>query len=707
MSHRSRAHTGSPLTSALSPSGSFLAPRDSASPSALDMMNGISGNTTPGFETLEEDIPDLGDDYRTNCIPSALAPDETPSLATISNAYPPSPRLTISPHPGPVQNSPTVKIEHHSWDGEVSHTSPYSHQQSSSSSSSGLGGENHTIRRDEDGSWRGGLGPLTRGSDYLPLSLREQEFERLKQEKNAEVEEWLSRSGGRFPRQSASDGLSAPKSSRRRARSVADFRANQAVVNGRVVGPGESSASNAAGAELDEDENFYDDDSSVASVDSGWQEGSLDDLLEVEGNKELPPSEEDLSQAAKDDAERERRARETDPAYLPKPNHFFNSRPWNDIVGPVTRGASMSYRNQPNSSNAAIQKFQKYAENIETASRVATFGSNMTKGRRNSAGDADKLPSKLKTLSFGNKDKDKDKNNATSSRRPSLWGGFRSNLKRSLSNSGDKEKEKEKERLQSPTEKNGRFPAGRLGPNFGATSPTLTGKNGGTLGEVFDRVRRSRSKSDLQRGIVFGVVSSMMGPGLPNTPSPAPNTPSPAPNTPSPATSITPGRIEKRFTFGDETQKRGVEGARQLLSPNDAARNDEDEDMDDGDYSPESVRTPGGTKAQLPKHTIVPTIDGFEAHVRALNPSLSTKLVDRIAHEQYKRFKKLVDHRHKHIAALKTNHRCTNGDKCRPVLGAIGVSRGGIVNVPSHRRGNNSFDEDNSTSPLSTVVSLY
>ncbi|KAF8251395.1 hypothetical protein K440DRAFT_84555 [Wilcoxina mikolae CBS 423.85] len=700
---------------------SYLDPRSSSSPSAHDMTNGISGNTTPGFETLEDlpELQDIGNDLfnRINSLPTVNLPepeDESNGPPPNSAGYPPSPRLTVSPHPSPkvtisrslaCNTSPVVKIEHSTPEN---HQSPYSHHRSSSSSSSGLAGDNTTIRRGDDGLWHGGIDPSARGDEYLPFSLKDQEFERLKQAKNADVEEWLRKSSEQLPRQPISGGLAAPKDGRRRAKSVSDFRASQAFVDGKAIGPVGSGDGNVNQVVIDDPDDDEDDDSSVGTVDSAWQEGSLDDPS-PNGVKELPPSQADLEMTTELDPEK-------DPALLPRPGQFFSSHPWNDIAAPVSRGATMAHRNQPGSSNAAIMKFYRCAENIETASRVATFGSNMTKGRRNSAGDADKiLPGPLKRLSFG-RDKDKDKNKAgTPSRRPSIWGGFRSGLKRSLSNSGDKDKEKDKDKLQSPVDRRKRgssfssigassspFKPGILGPAFGQpslhvetssvsnigsaiasmTSPLMATGAGanrttpGGFGEVINRVRRSRSRSDLQRKHIFGVVTSIVSPALPSSP---------------PDGEVTPG-IKKKFTFGEESQKRGAAQAAKLLSPDSAHRHaDDDEEMDDGDFSPASARTPGGTKAQLPKHEITPTLDGFAENIRVLAPGLSQKLVDRIGHEQCKRFKKLVDHRHKHLGALKANGCCPNGAKCRKVFGAIGVGSDGVVGITGHKRGNSRF----------------
>lgn len=717
----------------------YLDPRSSLSPPPHEN----SGNTTPGFETLD-DLPEGFPDElfgRINSLPMAAANNlptvnipETEILAAGlvpnsagSSGYLPSPRQTASPYSHPFSPkvtisrspsgrrycSPAVKVEHRSPD--IHHQNiPYFNHRSSSSSSSGIAPDSTTIHRGDDGSWHGGIDPLHRDSEYLPFSLKEQEFEEVRRAKNADVEEWLHRSAMQLPRPSG--GLALPKDTgRKRAKSLSDFRSSPAIIDGKVVVPGEADAAE----DDDEDDLEDDDDSSVATLDSTYQEGSLDEPPE-NGIKQQPTSEEDIHMANLDEVEREQKERENDPSLHPRPGQFFSAHPWNDIVGPVSRGASMAHRNQPGSSNYAITKFLRYAENIETASRVATYGSSMTKGRRNSTGGLELLPGPLKRLSFGrDKDKEKEKekkNGAATPRRPSIWGGFTSGIKRSLSNSGDKAK-LDKSKLQSPTD-NGRkrgssfsgssspFMQGILGPTFGqpgeasgvagafaqmasplmaagAAANQAASTSPGVVGGVIERVRRSRSKSDLQRKHIFGVVTSLVGPALSGG-SPSPSPPEQAP-----------GNLVKKFTFGEETQKRGNADVQRLLSPDDAHTNrapDDDEDMEDGDLSPLSARTPGGTKTQLPKHDIVPTLDGFVQNVRTLTPGLSGKLVDRIAHEQVKRFKKLVDHRHKHLAALKAGGTCSNGSKCRKVFGAIGVGSDGFVGVSGHKRGNNSFD---------------
>lgn len=103
----------------------------------------------------------------------------------------------------------------------------------------------------------------------------------------------------------------------------------------------------------------------------------------------------------------------------------------------------------------------------------------------------------------------------------------------------------------------------------------------------------------------------------------------------------------------------------------------------------------------LPKHSVAQTLEGFAENIRMLTPGLCPKLVDRVANEQCKRYKKLVEYRQKHLALLKQNSTCSNGLKCRQVIGAIGVSSECIVSVASYKRGGGggsfNYDENSET----------
>lgn len=764
-------------------SGSF----DLGSVGSPSINDGFAEHTTPDFEEVE--MPPLAQDdvYE---IDNGMSAYSTPARGG-GGRYPPSPRATASPGPkefmitgGQVMGDVQIKVEQftptHSTAGNAMQMHPTPLSQNTNSSSSSLGAaaaaaaatESSTVKRGEDGSWRGGYDPTMRaalrlGEDAeLPYSLKEETLNQLREFKNAEIEDWLKRNTLTGDAKDGRQGgltVKAPK--RGRAKSFSDFRMKSGppkiVEDATVlVKPGESSAGNVTGVLVIEDDDedrlegaydYEDDDSSVAS---SFNEGSLDDVLDDDesmNTSEAPPTEEDL----KKEAEEEQKRLERDPAFFPNPRQFYSAHPWNDTVAPITRGASIAMKNQPNTANAAIRQFQTYAENIETASRVATFGSQMSKSRRLSAGDADRLLQDgglLKRLSFG-RDKDKEKERSGHQRRPSLWGNIvNRGLKRGLSNAADKqpgEKEKEGENVSkmggdagatSSNRKRGDSAASSIvsATSFGPlkrgtswtkagslkvdttvtnvhsafaqmagisagvgqssahtastgkpSSPTPPEKRGTGLSVgsgVIKAVRRARSKSELATGSkltknkpVFGIVSILGQYGGP------PALPIKSPVGSSSSAGENP--LKPRFTFGEETRKRGIAAAnQQLLSPHDAHRHDGYDDDDDDDMdeaAPQATgEPPAGGKPE--KLDITPNAEGFASHVRQKAPQLPPKLVDRIVYEQGKRYKKLVDHRQKHLAAIKNGGKCGNAGKCRGEVGAIGA--GGQDGDNGHRR---------------------
>ncbi|RPB02284.1 hypothetical protein L873DRAFT_1673815 [Choiromyces venosus 120613-1] len=790
-------------SSTLSPPVSFVVDHGS-SPGP-----GYSENTTPDFD--EVDMPPLADentalydDEGIDPLDQLAGPYSSPMNGNLGIYHPPSPRPTVSPSPAGLtarnlggftgvnsnfRKSPVVKVEEFTPQGNEMHPTPSSHVTAGSSSSSGpgataQGGDNLTVKRGDDGSWKGGLDPVARrevelGLGDLPFSLKEQEIIRGIEAKNADIEDWLSRN----------TNLSVKPADRKRSRSLADFRRRPIVPpqsKDDSVRPGENGS--ATGAVLfDEDDDTglpgaydYEDDSSVAS---SFVDGSLDDPLEDQDSmdtSEIPPSESELKKTAEEE-EAEQKRRETDPQYYPRPNQFYSAHPWNDTVAQVGRGAAIASRNQPNTANAAIIKFYRYAENIETASRVATFGSQMSKSRRLSAGDADRFLADglLKRLSFGkDKDKEKEKEKQLNQRRPSMWNQIPSRLKRGFSNAGDKEREKEKEkekekgkeRLGTGLSMEGRkrgnstvslastashaFAPLKRGTSWtksapksplkvdtkniggafaqmasmaagagqssahtahtastaGIISPPARSLSGGFIAQT---VRRARSKSDISSSKlqkekpVFGIVSMLGQYGGP-----------PALPIKSPVQSAESESLKRNYTFGEESRKRGIAAAKLLCPPDphrhDGYDDDDDNDMDDDEMQNNQQTGPPGARPPLPKLDITPNPEGFSQHVRGLTPALHPKLVDRVVYEQGKRFKKLVEHRQKHLAAIKGEKRCTNASKCRGPVGLIGP--GGDPSANGHKRNTSggsvegevySFDEtadDGSHSPTEGKV---
>lgn len=745
--------------------------------------DGFNEHTTPDFE--EVDMPPLADD---DVYGDGVDPYTSHPATASSGGYPPSPRATMSPSPkgmastslnipraGGKHGSPMVNVEQftpaHSTHGGNGvginmHPTPLSYSPSTSSNAAGgdagAATQSLIVKRDENGAWTGGLGPIMRsvsGNDgELLFNLKEQSVLAALEVKNAEIEDWLtnaSRGGGRDPRtKSALSGTKSGglvvKAKRSRAKSFTDFNAKESPkvdpgAAALVVMTGESSVGNFTRALATDviDDDSSDNDSSVAS---SFIEGSLDDVLDDDesmNTSEAPPTEEDLKKSELE-AEEEQRRLENDPAFFPKPRQFYSAHPWNDTIAPITRGAGIALHNQPHTANAAMMKFQNYSENIETASRVATFGSQASRNWGLSSSDPDKAfveTGLLGRLTFG-RDKDKDKEKELGhQRRPSLWGHrVKNSLKRGFSNAGDnkgKEVEGENNNESSglgdvgvpgrtrggstassiassiasgpfgPPKQTRSWAKGTLkvdtssafahmagiGAGIGkssahAPSKTTSPEKRTTMGANVIRgaLRRPRSRSELGASSKlykpsFGIVGLLGQYGGP----PALPIKSPVGS----GNSSAGAKLKPSFSFGDESRLRGTTGAEQLIIPPDPHRHDGydvDDDDDDDENEPAPVATSRGPapESKLPRLNITPSMEGFAAHVREKTPKLHPKLMDRIVYEQAKRYKKLVEHRQKHLAAIKNGGRCSNGTKCGGTVGVIGA--GGQEEGFEHRR---------------------
>lgn len=87
---------------------------------------------------------------------------------------------------------------------------------------------------------------------------------------------------------------------------------------------------------------------------------------------------------------------------------------------------------------------------------------------------------------------------------------------------------------------------------------------------------------------------------------------------------------------------------------------DDEDEEDDENMEGQSV------KMDLPirSDSIVPNLDGFKTHVQQLNPRLQDFLVERIAAEQVRRYKKLLESKVKHTHAVNVTKKCASGAHC-------------------------------------------
>ncbi|CAG8905885.1 unnamed protein product [Penicillium nalgiovense] len=140
---------------------------------------------------------------------------------------------------------------------------------------------------------------------------------------------------------------------------------------------------------------------------------------------------------------------------------------------------------------------------------------------------------------------------------------------------------------------------------------------------------RGRSRSEIPRPSSPGLVNLMTAHGGP-----------PVPNITSPRVSSDADQTPRSTPLGTETG--GVEDENDIETSNN-----------------KGVVMDFPAVQSLP----VPTIEGFKSQIMQLNPRLEPALIHRLAHEQNRRYKILVDLQQKHSTAA-TNRKCKSGDFC-------------------------------------------
>jgi len=117
--------------------------------------------------------------------------------------------------------------------------------------------------------------------------------------------------------------------------------------------------------------------------------------------------------------------------------------------------------------------------------------------------------------------------------------------------------------------------------------------------------------------------------------------------------SSTPGLVELMTGHGGPTMPT-------LASPMQEA------DLDDAptDNDDENITDEVTIKMSLAVDNIVPSFEGFKLHARQLSPRLQPFLIDRIGHEQVRRYKRLVENKVKHTQAVLLNKNCPSGTHC-------------------------------------------
>lgn len=503
--------------------------------------------------------------------------------------------------------------------------------------------------RSEEGSWlanpntgQRGLDPVSRGDAIVP-SPNEIRARQQREEKNAEVEQWLSISeansevednGGRRFRSRVGRRLSFK--SRRRARSTGDpSMAGRASVT----------------STLEFDDSAIPGPGAILEVDSGEEDDDEAETSDTSGSvPESPPAQVDVNV---DDAA-------TDFSFSPLDRTGTGSEetvarvgPWYDLP---RRRLTRDTKYQPQTSNAAMMRWARQNENVETASLAATVDTNDIESILGPNGRFSRL--RIDT----DNGKKKSRRESFLKQTIGLLHRSSSNAKRKFSSPMEHhqpsvetlEKYRSNDSMSttpSPSVLNRRKPSlskphPQLNTNHAVMAMTgqMAAVGGGSSGPGSAAsprttsspwsIRRSRSKSEVPKGLrshggLMDLMTSMGGPPIPTLASPMPD----KVPTSSPTTAV------------DVPL---------------AADGDDEEDFDDDEMIDNR-----GIVMDLAVGTdlIVPSFDGFRTHVRQLNPRLEPALVDRVAKEQTLRYKRLVELKTKHATAVE-QHNCSSKHRC-------------------------------------------
>ena len=478
---------------------------------------------------------------------------------------------------------------------------------------------------------RGGVEPQLRDDEVVD-SFKDIDEKRQLGERNHHVEEWLATSdaGSETGDQASSNNSRrSPPVSRRRAH-TADGQVDylrHVYSDAHIPGPG-------ALIEVESDDEYFDE-----SEVEGRTELIIRDYHDA-GSPHISPcaleGREDSDQTAFPALEPD------DPAEQePHPTQFIRRGPWQDPdVGNIVHTTS-----QPYSSNAAAYKFNQEAAKWETSSRAATWGTRrrLSESEVNSIVDG----SQVRHLSLSKKGRER-----TSSFLNKARGIF---PRRSSSNVKEEPFADKQETVQAghaPRSSAGSIKPAQRPPSWGKPkSPSMStgsaflamtghlaavGRGNSVTQEVdtakssrpMQALKKQRSKSDVANnakspGRLADLWTRHGGPPIP--------------------------------TLASPVHEREPILAAQIIDNEDAPGDEDEDDIDEVGFKMD---------LDIRAEDIVPTIEGFRDHARKINPRLAPYLLDRIAQEQIRRYKKLVETKIKHTRSVQVAKKCSSGKFC-------------------------------------------
>ena len=359
----------------------------------------------------------------------------------------------------------------------------------------------------------------------------------------------------------------------------------------------------------------------------------------------------------------------------------LDAHPW---VDPIPFPSHQDNGEQPGTSNSAMMTFEKRALELETASRRATWATSI---RRLSETDLDKLlgPEGLLSRLSVSKDKIMEKvdRRGSSLAAKLLPKRSSSNLRRKTSEpSGQQAQQLVAERRQyevpggskeSLHERKDSLQGHKEGYGFRSDSPATSG----SIRRMSSVNKRPKSPKLNTGGAMAAVTSHIAALGGNGSLSP---TASPSPTG---LRSTTRNVIRRRprgesyrapttsaagSGLADLWTKQGGPPLPTLASPPEEPVNaapfehiaDEEEDAE----TDEALNERGVSISFMPSADyIIPTMDGFRINIQEVNPRLASYLIERLAQEQLRRYKKLKGFKVKHSQDIQSGS-CESDGRC-------------------------------------------
>ena len=492
------------------------------------------------------------------------------------------------------------------------------------------------------------------------------------EEKNKDVSKWLSVSdvgeAGLSPDDISTNKSGAASGGRLRAQSAVD-RPRDLHVDVLGIGQGLRAAHElqipGPGALLDERSGDEDEgDETMSYVESAPP--SIDELASDEEGPPKPPV----------------------PEYVePGPEE---ASPW---VDPIPFPSHPDFRGQPESSTAALELFNRRARDIETSSRVATWG---TGARRMSDGDLQTVFGAGGLFSRLSISKDRSQVKEPNKDKEDGWNSFKETVGQAVDRYLPKRIPSTSRRKQSePSRPMGRDSISHNHPQKESLlkqtdSQTSNRDRKESLGGALRRISSTNKRPPHQMHTTAAVASTTSIATLGASASVSSSTAT------SPVARRGPFKLTKGRLSRHSSQDSGAPSLAGLLlqqggppvpnltsqgldevttpiseEPKDPSQSQPPQPTAASEEEEEDEQQQAVAMNLAPqKDMIVPTFEGFKTNIRNVNPRLPPWLVERLGQEQLRRYKKLVEFKVKHAQHV-ANGTCPSGDYC--------VERGGAV----------------------------